>query len=168
MVGNSYLAAMADIHVAKGPAQFTCLGLGSCIGLVLHDAASHVTGMVHIMLPEAFANRTEEKLGKFADTGVPAVLELMRKQGADVTKLVAAIAGGAQVFKFGAGTSSVMQIGDRNTVATKAQLTKVGIKLIAEDVGGNLGRTMVFDSETGVVKVRSVSQGERVLCRLKG
>lgn len=158
---------MADIQLAKGPAVFTCLGLGSCIGLVAHDRFSDVTGMVHIMLPEAFKDKPVDKPGKFADTGIVEMLRLMTGMGADAKRMVIAYAGGAQVFKYGAGGSNRLDVGVRNGVAVDVVVKKLGLRLLGSDVGGSNGRTVTVDASTGVVKVRTLVMGERILCNLK-
>lgn len=161
------MVGMADFHVAKGAASFTCLGLGSCIGLYALDPEAHVSGMVHIMLPEAFKDKPVEKPGKFADTGIPALLAALEKAGANPRKLVMAYAGGAQVFKTGPGTLPKMDVGARNSVAVTEILRKMGARVIATDTGGNSGRTMMACSATGQIKIRTVSGGEQPLCSLR-
>ena len=168
MTASQILVGMAEIHTAKGPAMFTCLGLGSCIGMAAMDPRAGVAGMVHIMLPELFAGRAEEKVGKFADTGVPALIEALEALGGDRKHMSIAIAGGAQVFKFGSGGPSRLDIGARNQTAVEAQIKKLGLHCVGKDVGGNAGRTMTMFSDTGEVKVRTVSQEERLLCKLRG
>jgi chemotaxis protein CheD len=168
MLASQILVGMAEIHTLKGPGMFTCLGLGSCIGMAALDPRSGVGGMVHVMLPELFSGKTDEKPGKFADTGVPALIASLEALGADRRHIVVAIAGGAQVFKFGSGAPSRLDIGARNRDAVEAQIKKLGLRCIAKDVGGNIGRTMTLYSDTGEVKVRTVSQEERLLCNLRG
>jgi chemotaxis protein CheD len=167
MTSTQLLVGMAEIHTLKGSGLFTCLGLGSCIGFCALDPHSNVAGMVHIMLPEAFLDKPVDKPGKFADTGIPALLEELERLGANRSRLVCAMAGGAQVFRFGANVNARLDIGARNTVAVEAFIKKLGLRVIAKDVGGNSGRTLTLDSETGEVKVRSVSQQEKLLCKLR-
>ena len=40
--------------------------------------------------------------------------------------------------------NSIMQIGKRNVEAVKAKLSQLRIKILAEDVEGNYGRTIEF------------------------
>ena len=54
-------------------------------------------------------------------------------------------------------------MGERNVVATRRALVAAGIPLIAEDVGGDFGRSVYFDVATGEVRVTSIRHGERVL-----
>ncbi len=163
---SATLVGMAEIQVIRGTGQLTCLGLGSCVGLCGFDP-SGIAGMVHIMLPEEFNSKGMEKPGKFADTGIPALLQMLEQAGASRDRLVFAMAGGAQVFKFGAASESKMDIGGRNVLAAKRAIQNLGLKLVAEDTGGNSGRTVIFDMNSGVFSVRTVTGGERALCNLR-
>jgi len=167
MTSTQLLVGMADIQAMKGSGHFTCLGLGSCIGFCALDPVSNVAGMVHVMLPERFPDKPVDKLGKFADTGIPALIEALEKLGASKSRLICAMAGGAQVFKFGANVASKLDIGARNGIAVEEQAKKLGLKVVAKDIGGSAGRTMTLDGATGEVKVRTVSQQEKILCKLR-
>ncbi len=166
-VASNVLVGMAEIHVLKGSGGFSCLGLGSCIGLCMMDPTAQVAGMAHVMLPEAFADRAGEKPGKFADTAVPELLALLEKAGARPERLVCAIAGGAQVFKFGAEGTNRLEIGRRNAEAVLTHLKSRGYTPRGQEVGGSLGRTMTLVIETGIITVRTVTQGEKTLCNLR-
>lgn len=165
---SAVLVGMAEIQVVKGSGQLTCLGLGSCVGLCGLDPVTGVAGMAHIMLPEAFPGKGEDKPGKFADTGVPALIDAMAKAGADPQRIVFAMAGGAQVFKFTANPESKLDIGTRNIQATTKKLAEMGARVLAKDTGGDIGRTIKLSVETGELTVRSVVAGEKALCNLKG
>jgi chemotaxis protein CheD len=165
---SAVLVGMAEIQIVRGSGQLTCLGLGSCIGLCGFDPVSRVAGMVHVMLPEAFSGKGEQKPGKFADTGVPALLSAMSRAGADTHRSIFAMAGGAQVFKFSANTEPKLDIGARNAQAVHALVRQLRLKLVAEDTGGNSGRTVIFTVESGDFTVRTVTNGEKTLCNLRG
>ena len=157
---------MADMKVLKGTGTFTCIGLGSCIGVAALDPVAKVGGMLHVMLPEAFEGRTGEKPGKFADTGIPAFVDQLEGMGAHRTRLRIALAGGAQVFRFGEASGGRLEIGARNAMAVTTMLKKLGLRAIAQDVGGTKGRTMTLDMETGDVRLRALKEEERSLCKL--
>lgn len=165
---TAMMVGMGDIHVAKGDAAYNCLGLGSCIGLVLFDPTTGVSGMIHVMLPAEFPGRPADKVGKFADTGVPEMVRQMTALGAVSSKIVAAYAGGAQVFKFGTPSDTKLDVGARNTEAVAEQVKKFGFRVLATDTGGSNGRTVSVTISDGLVKVRTVNTGERTLCKLKG
>ncbi len=164
---TNIVVGMADIQVVQGSGVLSCLGLGSCIGLCALDPVAGVAGMAHIMLPESLADKAVDKPGKFANTAVPALLQLMEENGATRDRLVFAMAGGAQVFPFGSGIEPRMDIGGRNDAAVLATLSQLNFQVKNSDTGGSLGRTLIFNVETGVIKVRTVSKSEKELCVLR-
>ena len=150
---------MADLNVGSGGAILRTTGLGSCVGLTLYDAQLKIGGMAHIMLPSSeIAREGQLNVAKYADTAVPELIGLLKGRGASIARLVAKIAGGAQMFAF-AGGSDTMRIGPRNVEATKLALSRIGIPLVAEDTGGNYGRTVELNSENGSFSIRSVQFG---------
>ncbi|MEK4698900.1 chemotaxis protein CheD [Solibacillus sp. FSL R7-0668] len=152
---------IAQMDVVKVPKTIRTSGLGSCVGVVIYDESKKIAGMVHVMLPDSSLGRTETiNVAKFADTGVNAIVEMLKREGAQSFKLKAKIAGGAQMFQFTSDKDS-MRIGPRNVEAVKAQLKKLNIPIVSEDTGGNSGRTIEFNPETSKLNVRTVNQGVR-------
>ncbi len=159
MEGTVVKVGMADLNVAEGGATLKTTGLGSCVGLTLFDPKQLVAGMAHIMLPSSdIAREGQLNIAKYADTAIPELLKQLLRLGADRRRLVAKLAGGAQMFAFsGAGDS--LRIGPRNVESTKLALENLDIPVVAEDTGGNYGRTIEFDSRSGVLFIRSVQYG---------
>ena len=126
------------------------IGLGSCIGLTLYDDHLKIGGMVHIMLPDN-SGRTDRP-GKYADTAIPLLIEELGSLGSRKRSLVAKIAGGACMFEyFGAN----LNIGERNIQKVKSILSLSQIKLLSEDVGGKVGRSVTFlPTSDGRVSIR--------------
>ena len=151
---------MADYKVGKAPATVISYGLGSCIGISLYDPQTKVGGLLHIMLPDSTQARASDNPAKFADTGLPLLLKDVLALGASKSRLVAKIAGGAQMFAF-ANATDVMRVGVRNAEAAKKILKEQGIKLIAEDTGGTSGRTVSIDLNDGTYIVKTISKGEK-------
>jgi len=153
---------MADLNVCCPPKGLTTLGLGSCVGIVLYDPVSKVAGLAHIMLPDSTKILNNENKAKFADTGIDMMICTMKKLGANTDRLIAKIAGGAQMFSF-SNNLEMMRIGDRNVEATKQKLAQLGIPIVAEDTGANYGRTIEFYPDTGILRVKSVGRPEKLL-----
>lgn len=154
---------MADLNVTSNPNLIRTTGLGSCVGLTLYDPHLKLAGMAHVMLPSSdIAREGQLNIAKYADTALPELLERMLKLGAERRRLIAKMAGGAQMFAF-AGSGDTMRIGPRNVESCKEMLVHLGIPLVAEDTGGNYGRTIELDSETGVLNIRSVQKGVKEL-----
>jgi len=153
---------MADLKVATAPDKLVTAGLGSCIGVCILDWEKKIGSLAHIMLPSSLHAKNNQNKAKFADTAIVMVLEEMKKKGANVNGLVAKIAGGAQMFKF-SGDSEILNIGRRNAIAVAENLDKHKIKLLAQDIGGNYGRTITFDIATGNLHIRTIGHGERII-----
>jgi len=151
---------MADYKVGQAPSTIISYGLGSCIGISLYDPQTKVGGLLHIMLPDSTQARPTDNPAKFADTGLPLMLKDVLALGASRTRLVAKIAGGAQMFAL-ANATDIMRVGARNAEAAKKILKDLNIRLIAEDTGGTYGRTVSIDMETGVYKVKTIDKGEK-------
>ena len=150
---------MADLKVCPPPNAITTLGLGSCVGIALYDPVTKIAGLAHVMLPDSSQIRNNANRAKFADTGIAELVDKMVNVGANRFRLVAKIAGGAQMFAFQSSSNSDMvRIGERNVEATKKNLEAMGIKILAEDTGLNYGRTVEFYSETGDFVIKSVGK----------
>jgi chemotaxis protein CheD len=158
---NIIKVGMADLNAAKCPGVLKTSGLGSCIGLSLHDPVKKIAGLAHIMLPSSeIARESVFNVAKYADTAIPALIESMHELGANVRHLQAKMAGGAQMF---ATTSDTMRIGPRNAEMCRQVLAAYSIPLLAEDTGGGFGRSVEIDSESGILKIRSVQNGVKEL-----
>ena len=154
---------MAEYKAAKAPATLITLGLGSCVGVVLYDSFTKVGGLAHIMLPDSnLSSKKDYNPGKFADTAIDALMQEMSKLGASERHIISKIAGGAQMFQI-KSENNIMQIGKRNVEAVRTKLSKVNIKIVAEDVEGNYGRTIEFFCESGELTVKTIGHGIRIL-----
>lgn len=153
---------VADAAVAQGAVTLSTLGLGSCVAIVLHDAERQVGGLAHILLPSESLAQDRTNRAKFPSTAIPLLLERMRELGAQRTRIVAKLVGGASMFTALIPTGGI-QMGERNLIATRAALAQAAIPILAEDVGGGHGRSVFFRVDTGAVEVRSMVRGNVVL-----
>ncbi|WP_294352371.1 chemotaxis protein CheD [uncultured Clostridium sp.] len=153
---------IADLNLVVYPEKIMTIGLGSCIGIALYDKTLKVAGLAHIMLPDSTQFKNVTQPLKFADLAIPILIEKMLEKGCKKRGLVAKIAGGASMFNF-SDKSMVSDIGSRNAEAVKKALAKEGIPILAENTGGNKGRTMILDSENGTVLLKIVGEGSITL-----
>jgi len=159
MTDSSIKVKMAEYGVAESPDQLVTIGLGSCVGITLYDKYKKIGGMVHIMLPE---NRKGLKPAKYADTGIPLLIEELEKLGAKKNHMIAKIAGGAKMFSVTSKDSS-LNVGERNVIKVKEVLKDLGIRIIGEDTGANYGRTMKFFTDNGSVLITSHKTDDKEL-----
>lgn len=158
MAGTEIKVGIADLNLVLNPGAIMTIGLGSCIGIALYDKTTKVAGLAHIMLPDSTQFKTATNPMKFANLAIPMLIEKMEKQGCKRRSIVAKIAGGASMFNF-TDKSIISDIGKRNAEAVKKTLKDEGIPIVAEDTGGDKGRTMIIDAEDGKVTLKIVGQG---------
>ncbi len=133
---------MGELAVSAEPGdELVSMGLGSCVGVAIVDRGRAVAGLAHVMLP--VANAAYSAPAKFADRAVPALLAAVERRGARRERIVAVLAGGAQMFSGTRGPGVAgLDLGARNEAAVRAALAATGIAVHAAATGGDRGRTV--------------------------
>ena len=121
--------------------------VGSCVGVALWDYKEARGALLHIVLPSG--SGVIHNIYKYADTGIPGMIEEMTKRGSRMINVTARIAGGSSMFN--------SDIGAKNITASKRILLEKGIRLTGEDVGGERGRNLYFHTDTGKFIIKNVS-----------
>jgi chemotaxis protein CheD len=135
---NKIVLGIGDLAASASIGQLIVThALGSCVAAVLRCKRTQAVGMVHVALPTG-AGGAERKIGYYADTGVPALVDAMGKLGASPNTLDVVLVGGASVIE---GLES-FGIGKRNVLAVRKILWRYGLGPVAEDVGGDISRTV--------------------------
>jgi len=152
---------VSEAIVTEAPATLVAVALGSCVAIVLHDPATRIGGMAHVLLPSQSMGRIAAP-SRYAQSAVPALVERMIARGARVPSMVARLAGGASMF-MSLTPPGTIQMGERNVLAAREALHRHGIRLVAEAVGGDFGRTAEFNVGTGAVIITSYLRGTQTL-----
>ena len=141
------------MKIHQGSGILITYSLGSCIGLCFHDPRLKLGALLHIMLPlNMEAGRTHPM--KYADTGIKETLRQLEIRGASRARMTVKIAGGAKMFAV-AGGGSLGNIGQRNIESVQAIMRRENLRLIGQQIGGNVARTLLFDVVSGQACVRS-------------
>lgn len=155
--------------VQRGDDVLVAQGLGSCVGIAAYDPVQKIAAVAHVMLPEAplfladeAARPNPDQPARYAAQAVDAIVAAVVQRGGRARGLVVKIAGGAQVLRL-AGKEDRLKIGLRNIAAVHAALARQGLRVVAEDTGGNNGRTLSLYAATGIITVRLVGSTEHPL-----
>jgi two-component system chemotaxis response regulator CheB len=114
--------------------------------------------MNHFMLPTG--DKVETMKGKYGDYATKKLVEMMQKLDPDINNLEAHIYGGGAVvghLSTGAG------IGIKNIDVAKTMMAEYGIKVRTLQVGGENGRKIFFNTESGVIEERLIERSEMTL-----
>jgi len=152
---------VSDLVVRGAPAQLECLGLGSCVAIIIWDAATRTGAVAHVLLPEPPSARTPAAPGRYARTAVPALVRALRGAGAP-GPYVATLVGGASLFGDLLKVRGVA-IGTHNVEVAREALAAAGVPVVAEDVGASHARSVRVVLQDGRVAVRTLAHGSRVL-----
>lgn len=155
----SKIVGIGQMALCRAPEQLSCLGLGSCVAIVVHDPVMKLGGMVHVLLPQA--PNPCERPEKYADSGTRKLVFEIISKGAKKERLVAKLVGGAQMFP--GMNLYVTDIGKQNIIEARKALRELGVRIVAEDLEGNRGRSAYFDPETGKVVVETAFSPTRVI-----
>jgi chemotaxis protein CheD len=148
---------ISEYKTATAPNSLVTYGLGSCLGIILYDSEKKYGGMAHTLLPEPRPGMDVERKTKFVTTSIRLMLDELLDMGCAQDNLTAKLFGGANMFS-GLQSADKETIGQRNIRVAHETLEQLNIPLVAEDTGGNFGRTLVFDLDSGQVMVRSVRE----------
>jgi len=156
------VVGMADCRLGDEPGQvLATYALGSCIGLAVHDPVARVGGLLHFMLPDSSIDRARGLVDpyRFADTGIPKLLEGVYSRGASKRRLVLAAAGAASMMD----PQNIFDIGRRNYQAMRKLLWKAGLLVEAEAIGGDRSRTVYLEIGTGRFWMREEGRQRDIL-----
>lgn len=150
------IVGVGEFKIVSSPLELMCIGLGSCVGISIWDSRAEVGGVAHAMLPSYDEGKDKVNASKYADSATFLMVDEMVEMGASRSNLKAKLAGGAQMFSFSCNDS--LNIGLRNAESAKVALKKEKIPLLAEEIGGNKGRTIFFKPKDGVVRIQKGSE----------
>ena len=153
---------VAQLVVERGDAVLVTWGLGSCVAMMLLDPHVGAAGMAHVLLPSPSLSREPGPPGKFPQTALPELLTRLRGVGADPGRVVAKLVGGSTMFASLLSPGAV-HMGERNVLACRSALRQAAIPVVAEDVGGEMGRSVWLEPASGRVTIRSVGLDDKVL-----
>ena len=143
------VVGVADMKISSTPGDtIVTYGLGSCLGVVVHDRIAAVGGLLHVMMPQSSINPDKAKSNPwmFVDTAIPLFFHEIYRAGGVKHHLVVKVAGGANVQN---RLNDRFTIGKRNYTAFKKMLWRNGVLIDVEDVGGYDPRTVSLEIGTG-------------------
>jgi chemotaxis protein CheD len=138
-----------DIFCCESPRILSTV-LGSCVAVCLWDKRRGVGGMNHFVLPNCPVG---ERSTRYGDVAIDELQSGLLRLGSGISDLQAKVFGGAAVLPFGGGQT----VGSNNVDLAVARLRRDGIRITARRTGGILGQQIRFNTRTGLVLVRYLS-----------
>jgi chemotaxis protein CheD len=140
-----------QMYVSNEPAQISMI-LGSCAGVCIYDRRRSIGGATHYMLPKW--DGSGKPSPRYGDVAIEAMFNQFQIYGSKPSDLEARVFGGACMFEvFRGGDGADDHIGSRNVSLAMEFLCEHGIGIVAKDTGGENGRKLKMQSDTGLVLV---------------
>lgn len=159
MVDGMASVGLGEIKISGGVTDvLVAFGLGSCVGVGLYDPKIHLGGLLHAVLPQG-KNSTEAE-AKYVDTGIKLLLRQMIEGGALQSRLIVRIVGGANMLT-APGLANSFDIGTRNVEMAHSILKDLKLPIVAEEIGGSIGRTVRLYISDGRMTIRMMGGQER-------
>ena len=156
------VVGIADMKVAKGDQVLVTYALGSCVGICIYDEVMAVGGMLHAMLPDSKRVEMVTNPDRYVDTGLKKLINCLCKAGAAKNRLKAKMVGGAKMFEYHTSTWEP-DIGTQNVMAARRILQSMGMPVLAEVTGGEIGRTIKFNPARGDVLIHTAKRKIQVI-----
>ncbi len=123
--------------------------LGSCVSVCLWDKVTKVGAMNHYLLP----GTEEDELGNSnrGITSIPLLVKSMTNRKIQLKNVEAKVFGGCNSLYI---DNDLFKVGERNTEIAMQILDELNIRVVAQHVGGCYGRKIVFNTDTGKVRMR--------------
>lgn len=148
-----------QLFVGRDPCCVTTV-LGSCVSVTMFSAQHGVAAMCHGMLPAPHAHATvgesELERWKYLSLVIPEMWECLQAHGLSARHVEVKMFGGGDLLSQSYVSCEPTRIGQANVRMAQEILLHHGLTVKASAVGGAFGRKIVFNTMTGVVRVRAV------------
>ncbi|MBV1910164.1 MAG: chemoreceptor glutamine deamidase CheD [Kangiellaceae bacterium] len=126
--------------------------LGSCISACVRDPVAGLGGMNHFMLPigNSASSSQQEDAARYGNFAMEQMINDILRNGGNRDNLEIKIFGGGRVMK------GVTDVGKKNINFVKEYIILEQLNLLAEDVGGNYPRKVMYLPKTGKVKMKKL------------
>jgi chemotaxis protein CheD len=160
--------ALPLIHLKPGELVFTqkpalvVTVLGSCITVTMFSAWPRCAGICHAMLSKPPFQESGEKIPgrfKYLSEAIPFMAAHFRKLDLNFHTIEVKMFGGGNVTPHDrSGNHSQVLIGSANIETARQLLAAEALTLKAANVGGILGRKLIFNTQTGEVMHKHLPQ----------
>lgn len=152
---QDYLLKPGFIYMSNKPVAISTV-LGSSVAVCLFDKKLKIGGMNHFQFPGT--RERQHSTARYGNVATLVLIRMMLSSGSRTRYLEAQIFGGAHN-----PAPSSLNIGISNIRTARNILNRRKIKIVSEDVGGEIGRKIVFNtanSEIAILKVPNLRESD--------
>jgi chemotaxis protein CheD len=133
--------------------------LGSCVMVTMRSPRLGAGAACHPVLPVcplADSCRPDKCLqkNKYVECVIPEMIQRFQDLGGRMNEVEVKLFGGSSMFFRSSPQRENLQVGSKNVSMARRKLAEAGLELKSFDVGGNQGRKIYFDTDSGDVWVK--------------
>jgi chemotaxis protein CheD len=150
-----------ELLVTETP-QWVITLLGSCLSVTMFNARFHLAAICHAMLSRP--RRTVPPCSspaqrfRYLSDAIPAMARRFSQLGMQPHEVEVKLFGGGDIIELGGDPHRNPSIGQANIVTAHQLLNAAGFQINTENVGGDRGRKIVFNTESGEVLLKRLSR----------
>lgn len=151
------------VYWSRDEEEIICTGLGSCVAACIWDEEQHIGGVNHFLLPFDNTNQLrhwhpdEEVVStasRYGSHAMEMLINALVSHGAIRQNLKVKLFGGAKMM------GHISMIGQKNIEFVRCYVTQEELKVIAEDLGGDTPRKVMFEPTTGRAWIKKLPFSE--------
>ncbi len=146
-----------DLHFSDKPSSVMTV-LGSCLSVTMFHRGARVGAICHGLLPKcrerSVCSGACAERAKYVECAIEMMAKLFDANNLKRSEVEVKVFGGADMFSIRLGGRGSISVGRQNIEIARQSLEKLGIHVIAMDVGGTTGRKLYFNTHTGEVLLK--------------
>jgi len=153
---DRHFIVAGDVIISHIPCKISTV-LGSCVSVTMLHRGKGLAAMCHGMLPAptVWMEERDQERWRYLSHALSDMRAYFAGQGAEPACVEVKIFGGGWIINTG---SVLGNVGEKNLRLARDFLDANGFRVEAEHVAGQGGRMITFDTSTGAVSVKAVSQ----------
>jgi chemotaxis protein CheD len=133
--------------------------LGSCVAITLWHPRLRIGGMAHYMLPSRPGLAKGQPLdGRYAEEVLWMFQRELQSTRTRSSEYQVKLFGGGRMFAHVQKAKRHVDVSDRNVVVGRELMSQHGFRIVAEDLGGDGHRSVVFDLWSGDVWLKKTAK----------
>lgn len=163
--------SIPQVHLQPGEvlvtqkSQWVITLLGSCVAVTMFNARFHLAAICHAMLSRPRGKgppcSSPAQCFRYLSDAIPAMARRFSLLGLQPHEVEVKLFGGGDVIELGGDPHRNHSIGNANIVTAYQLLNEAGFQINAENVGGDRGRKILFNTESGEVLLKRLSRSRR-------
>ncbi len=149
-----------ELYAGRSPACITTV-LGSCIAITMYDRVNHAAAICHALQPVCpkassdFCLNCSQKY-RSVRCAVGEMVRRMKRLNAFGRDLEIKVFGGAALLRGAGDGRKGRSVGEQNIEEAERVLDEYGLRVHVMEVGGSVGRKIIFDTTNGAVFLKRI------------